>query len=78
MGSKAFNRRLVHSVMLASIMALRNSILFLKNYIASELKYIASLSIKFEFVCVTMCTLVMSVFSHDFRNLDIYNVLQHS
>ena len=37
----------------------------LKNLIAGVLKYKADLNIKFKWVCVTMCPLVISPFSCD-------------
>ena len=70
MGGEAFKRRLVHSVALI-IMAKNNFILLLKSFIANVLKYKARLKSKFKCVCVTMCSLVMSLFSRDYIKTEI-------
>ena len=40
--------------------------IFTLNVITNVLEYKASLNLKFKCVCVTMCSLVMSLFSCDF------------
>ena len=57
--------RLVHSVVV-TIMA-NNQLL--KSFIANALKY--GLKIKFKYVCITLCTLLMSPFSHDFLQMQL-------
>ena len=77
MGGEAFKRKLVHSVAI-TIMALNNFVPLLKSFTANVLKCAASLKTKVEcapllwafnnvFNYVTMCSLVMSPFSHDFK-----------
>ena len=41
-------------------------VLLIKAFIANALKCKARLKTKFKCVCVTVCSLVMSLFSHDF------------
>ena len=66
-GGKALKRRLVHSVAL-TIMASNNFIPLLYSSIANILKFKACFIAKFKCISITMCSLVMSPFSHDFIN----------
>ena len=43
----------------------------LKSFIANMLKCKARLKTKFKCVCVTMCSLVISPFSHDYMKMEI-------
>ena len=65
MGGKAFKRRLVHGVAVATP-AWNNFITLLKSFIAYVLKRKAFLKTKFKCSYVAMCSLVMSLFSRDF------------
>ena len=69
-GGKAFKRRLVHYVLLI-IMAQNNFVLLLKSFIANVLKCKARLKSNFKCVCVTLCSLVMSLFSRDYIKTEI-------
>ena len=71
MGGKTFKRRLVRGVALI-IMAYDNFVPLLKSFIANVLKFKASLKAKFKCMCVTMCSLVMSLFSRDNIKMEIY------
>ena len=62
-GSKAFKRRPVHRVAVAINC---NFLLLLKSFIAYMLMCKARLKTKFKCECVTMCSLVTSLFSSDF------------
>jgi len=68
MGSKTFKRRLVHGVALI-IMTWNNFVLLLKSFITNVLKYKAQQNLKC--VCITMCSLVMSLFSRDYIETEI-------
>ena len=70
MGGETFKRRLVHGVALI-IMAWNNFVPLLKSFITDVLKYKARLKTKFKCVSVTMCSLVMSLFSHDYIKTEI-------
>ena len=59
-----FKRRLASCVTVI-ISALNNFVLLLKSVITNVLEYKAALNLKFKCVCVAMCSLVMSPFSHD-------------
>ena len=61
MGGGVFKRRLVHSVTL-TIMAYDSFASLLKTLIADVLKCEAHL--KTMYICITMCSLAMSPFSH--------------
>ena len=60
MGGEAFKRRLVHGVAL-------NFVPLLKGFTSNVLKCTANLNAKVKCVYVTMCFLVMSPFSRDFK-----------
>ena len=70
MGGEAFKRRLVHGVAL-TIMAWKTLYLLLKSFIGNELKCKAHLKTKFNCVCITKCSLVMSPFSRDYMKTEI-------
>ena len=70
MGGEAFKRRPVHGFALI-IMAYINFVLLLKSFIANVLKCKARLKSKFKCMCVTMCFLVMSLFSRDYIKKEI-------
>ena len=72
--SYGLKRRLVHSVALTIIMASNNFVPLLKSFIANVLKFKARLKAKFECVCVTVCSLVMSPFSRDYMKMEIYQL----
>ena len=67
---KAFKRRLVHSVALI-IMAYNNFVPLFKSFIANVLKCKACLKGNFKCLCVTMFSLVMTLFSHDYIKTEI-------
>ena len=69
-GGEAFKRRLVHSVALI-IMALNNFVLLLKRFTDKMLKCKALLKANFKCVCVTKCSLVMSLFSRGYIETEI-------
>ena len=69
MGGKAFKRRLVHSVTL-TVMAFNNFVPLLKSLIANMLKCKTRLKTKFKCMCITMCSLEMSPFSHDYMKTE--------
>ena len=66
MSDKAFNRRLVHSVVL-TIMAYKIFVSLLKTFIADVLKRYVLLKTNFKCLCIARCSLVMSPFSRDFK-----------
>ena len=66
-GGEAFKRRLTHGVVLI-IMELCTAV---KQLIAKVLKCKASYKTQFKYVCVTMYSLVMSLFSHDYIKTEI-------
>ena len=69
MGSKAFKRRLVHSVVVA-IPAWNNFAVLLK-VVANVLKWRAFLKTKIKCVCVAIYSLVMGLFSRDLLKAEI-------
>ena len=52
-------------------MAWNNFVPLLKSFIVNELKFKARLKTKFKCVCVTMSSLVMSLFSRDYIKMEI-------
>ena len=48
------------------VMCVKSVITTVKSIITTVLEYKASLTLKFKCVCVAMCSLVTSLFSHDF------------
>jgi len=46
--------------------------LLLKSYIAKILEYKVSIKLKFKFIHVAMCSLVMSLWPHDFLLMSLY------
>ena len=69
-GGKEFQRRLAHSAALA-IMAKNNFVPLLTISFANVLKFKAHLKVKCKCMCVTVCSLVMSPFSHDYMRIEI-------
>ena len=67
---KAFKRKLAHSVAVATV-ALNNFVTMLKSFIANVIKCKARLKTKFKCAFITMHSLVMSPFSHNFIKADI-------
>ena len=67
MSGKAFK---INSVVLI-IMAQNNFILLLKSFIANVLKCKGRLTINYKCMCVTMCSLGMSLFSRDYIKIEI-------
>ena len=63
MGGEAFKRKLLYSAALI--------IIVLKKFIANVLKCATRLKTKFNFVCVTKCSLVMILFSRDYIKTEI-------
>ena len=61
MGGEAFKRRLTHH----GVVPLLNS------FIANVLKCKVRKKTKFKWVCITMCSLVMSLFSRDYIKTEI-------
>ena len=60
-------------VVALAIMAYDNFVPLLKNFIADVLKCKARLKTKFICLCVTVCSLVISSYSHDCINENIPN-----
>ena len=71
MGDEEFKRILVHSFALRSV-ALK-IVPLLKSFIANVLKCTVCLTTKFNCVCVTMCSLVISSFSRDYIKWKLIN-----
>ena len=67
MGCESYKRRLAYSVTVR-ISAQNNFILLLKSFITRVLEYKAILNRQTKFVCVAMCSLVMSLCSCDVIN----------
>ena len=64
MGCETYNTRLAYSVTIR-ISAQNNFILLLKHFITKVLEYKMGLKGRIKFVCVAMCSLVMSLCSRD-------------
>ena len=71
MGDEEFKRILVHSFALRSVGL--KIVPLLKSFIANVLKCRACLTTKFNCVCVTMCSLVISPFSRDYIKWKLIN-----
>ena len=62
--AKGYKTRLAYSVTIR-ILAQNNFMILLKHFITKVLEYIAGLNGRIKFVCVAMCSSVMSLCSHD-------------
>ena len=65
MGGEAFKRRLIHNVVVA-IVPQSNFVLLLKGFTGITNVCKARLKVKFKCISVTMYSLVITPFSHDF------------
>ena len=73
MGCEAYKTRLAYSVTIR-ISAQNNFMLLLKHFITKVLEYEAGLNRRIKFVCIAMCSLVMSLCSRDLH-VTSYNTL---
>ena len=69
-GSEAYKRRLVYGVVFI-IIAYNSFVPLLRSFIANVLKCKACLESNFKCVCVTMCSLLLSLFSCDYIKAEI-------
>ena len=72
MGCEAYKTRLINTVTIR-ILAQNNSILLLKHFITKVLEYKAGLKGRIKFVCVAMCSLVMSLCSRELHVMSLNN-----